>query len=571
MKSWYDLGIKLTGKGNQQKTICPKCSHTRKKKNDPCLSVNLTNGVYNCFHCGWTGNLKDRHYEKPAPVIELRKGLYSNELLFYFRKRGISEQTLKDAGVTEGIEFMPAEKKEVNTVQFNYYRNNELVNIKYRSGSKNFKLFKNAELIFYNLDSIKDEETCIVVEGEIDCLSFIEAGLTNVVSVPNGASKGQNLDYYNNCKHYFETKSRIYLATDNDEPGLLLRDELARRIGLDKCLVVKYPEHCKDANDVLKKFGTQALHDLITNARSLPVGDVIYAENTIEKLLEEFDNGTEHGTTTYFRSVDPHFTWHKGDITLFHGMPNHGKSKWVKQICLLKSINDGTKWAIFSPEEYPPTYFYSDLAHTYLGKNVHFKYANRCTKEEFLEAIDFVGKHFFYIYSETKNPTPEFINQKFYELICSEGIEGGIIDPFNQLDNNFAKFGRDDYYLSDFLTKEKHFALKHNFYKIIIAHPKGMRKNKNGSYDCPDAYDLHGGAMWNNKCDNIVAVHKPNWQTYMSTEVEINVQKIKKQAIVGIPGIINLNFDRVSNRYNEANGMSPFPLMKLYEQEKILS
>ena len=561
MMTWIETGIDIRNvKGSQGKTLCPKCSHTRKKKTDPCLSVNINEGIWNCHNCGWNGSLKQKVYKLPE-VKESKP--YSSGLVKYFEARGISEDTLKFMKISEGSEWMPGANKELNTIQFKYFRDDNLINIKYRSGAKHFKLVKDAELIMYNLDSIKDETECIITEGEIDCLSFIECGITNVVSVPNGATKGKNLDYINNCKDYFESKDKIYLATDNDEAGLYLRDELIRRFGVNKCWLLSYPEGCKDANDVLKQFGQDKLREVLYTAKSMPLNDVIYVNDVMDKLLEEFDNGLSKGSTTYFKSIDNHFTWLKGELSLFHGIPNHGKSKLVKQFCLIKSIKEGSKWAIFTPEEYPPTYFYSDLAHTYLGRNIDVKYNNRVSKDEYIEALNFIKKHFFYIYPDVERATPEFINEKFRQLIIREGIEGGIIDPFNQLDNNFAAFGRDDYYLSDFLTKEKQFALKHNFIKIIIAHPKGLRKNKDGVFDCPDAYDLHGGAMWNNKCDNILAIHRPNIRDqYLSTQSELHIQKIKKQSLVGIPGVVSLNFDRPSNRYLQIDNTTPFNVLK---------
>lgn len=562
MNNWIDVGININHiKGSQGKTFCPKCSHLRKKKGDLCLSVNLNEGVWNCHNCGWAGTLKQRIYKLPA--VKEEKSLLSERMLKYFESRKISKDTLEFMKISEGIEWMPRVQKEVNTMQFNYYRDDKLINIKYRSGRKDFKLVKDAELILYNLDAIKDETECIITEGEIDCLSFIECGITNVVSVPNGASKGGNLEYINNCKEYFETKDKIYLATDNDEPGKLLRSELIRRFGVHKCYLLSYPEDCKDANEVLAKYGQDKLRSCLYSAKSIPLNDVIYVDDIMDSIMDDFDNGLSRGTTTYFSLLDPHFTWLKGELTLFHGIPNHGKSKLVKQLCLIKSIKEGTKWAIFTPEEYPPNYFYTDLAHTYLGRNVDKKFSNRVSRDEFMDALHFIRKHFFYIFPEKENATPTFINEMFRQLIIREGIEGGIIDPFNQLDNNFAAFGRDDYYLSDFLSKEKTFALKHNFFKIIVAHPKGLKKNKDGKYDCPDVYDLHGGAMWGNKCDNILAFNRPNIKDlYLSTQGELHIQKIKKQSLVGVPGMVSLNFDRVQNRFIQSDNTTPFNILK---------
>src|SRR5690606_38977030 len=81
-------------------------------------------------------------------------------------KRGISQSTLIENQITNGPEWMPQTQKQENTIHFNYFRDGKLVNVKYRDGSKNFKMFKDAELIFYGLDHIKDSDWCVIVEGE---------------------------------------------------------------------------------------------------------------------------------------------------------------------------------------------------------------------------------------------------------------------------------------------------------------------------------------------------------------------------------------------------------------------
>ena len=134
------------------------------------------------------------------------------------------------------MQYFPQVRESRNAINFNYYREGELINIKYRDGEKNFKLVSGAELIFYGLDNIKDSERVYIVEGEIDALSLHEAGIYSVCSVPNGASKGnQKLEYLDNCWQYFKEKKEIVLCTDNDKAGLALRNELARRFGKYRC------------------------------------------------------------------------------------------------------------------------------------------------------------------------------------------------------------------------------------------------------------------------------------------------------------------------------------------------
>lgn len=177
VETFEDYGIKIPYRrihGNV-KCVCPKCRTSgRTHPEDRSLSVNLDAAIWNCHYCGWSGGLKGydrskinwkgkREYTKPNPIED--HGL-SQKLINYFSLRGISLDTLKKMGIAEGKEFMPQVNKEMNTVQFPYYLDGELVNIKYRTGDKKFKMVQGAELIPYNIDGIKDTDTAYICEGE---------------------------------------------------------------------------------------------------------------------------------------------------------------------------------------------------------------------------------------------------------------------------------------------------------------------------------------------------------------------------------------------------------------------
>ena len=163
---------------------------------------------------------------------------------------------------------MPQTGKTENTIWFNYLMGDQLINVKYRDGRKNFKLYKGAEKVFYNINSIVGYDTCIITEGEMDVLALHEAGIKNAISVPNGATlTNNNLDYLDNCIDYFEDKEKVILAVDQDEAGQMLQQELIRRLGAEVCFLVTF-EDCKDANEYLLKYGKEKLAERITKARS---------------------------------------------------------------------------------------------------------------------------------------------------------------------------------------------------------------------------------------------------------------------------------------------------------------
>ena len=162
---------------------------------------------------------------------------------------------------------------------------------KYRDGRKNFKLYKGAEKIFYNIDSIVGYNNCIIVEGEMDALSLYEAGIPNVISVPNGATlNSNNLDYLDNCIDYFSDKEKIIIAVDQDEPGQALQQELIRRLGAEICYVASF-EDCKDANEYLLKYGSKRLSKCIEQAKPVPLENV----TTFKEIESEITDFVRHG------------------------------------------------------------------------------------------------------------------------------------------------------------------------------------------------------------------------------------------------------------------------------------
>jgi twinkle protein len=223
MKTYSDYGIDVPANkvSGEATVICPECSHTRKKKKDKCLSVNLEKRVWFCNHCGWKGGLPNEYqqmqkieYKRPQPI---NKTGVSEKVVNWFSTRGINQETLNHFKIVDQAEWMPQVGKEVNTILFQYFRDGELINVKYRDGAKNFKLAREAELIFFNLDGIKDYEECYIVEGEMDCLAMYQSGIVNVLSVPNGANlKNNTLAYLENSLDSISHIKRFHIATDNE-------------------------------------------------------------------------------------------------------------------------------------------------------------------------------------------------------------------------------------------------------------------------------------------------------------------------------------------------------------------
>jgi len=288
------------------------------------------------------------------------------------------------------------------------------------------------------------------------------------------------------------------------------------------------------------------------------------ADAVWEGMKHTFVHGKKRGETTHFELFNENFKWKAGEITLVIARPNYGKTEFVLQLMLMKSVFCGWKWGIFSPENYPEDEFYDTLIHAYIGKTTDpFWGPAQMTIQEYEKGYEFVRKHFFYVYPEIQ--TVEEVRKNFLYLVETEGINGTFSDPFNQFEIDFG--ARQDLFLSQYLRDCKRFAVKYQLCDVISTHPKAMMRDKNGNYAIPDIYDIWGGAMWGNKMDNIMVIDRPNMALDpQDGTVDIILKKIKKQKLVGALGTCRFEFQRKTNRYY-IDGINPLE-DKVYTPER---
>lgn len=564
--------VKLTKEGKELIACCP--FHDEKT---PSFKVSSAKGIYKCFGCGRSGDgiaflmqnqnmgyiqaiewiakkygIEIEEYQKREivkPVGRLEK-LGSKSLNFLEKARGISNYTLLRFGITESIEFMQATKKNETVICFNYFRDGELVNIKFRGPQKSFQLSKDAELILYNLDAIKDEKECIITEGEIDCLSFHEAGICNVVSVPNGAAIGvQKLEYMDNCWGYFLNKEKVYLAVDNDTAGNGLRNELARRIGYEKCFQITYPEKCKDANDVLLKHGKDAIKDLITKAISWPVDGLVTSEEWETEVDSFYEEGYPEGSRSRIPGFDELLTFYPGQLTVITGTPGSGKSEFVDYIMTSLSMLENWKWGICSFET-KPSFHVSKLAEKITQKAFDFrKNLNyRMNEREFKYAKDKIKDSFHFVNISLVDITMDGLIAKAEELVKRKGINGFLLDPWNCIEEKYEG-EMETKYILQCLNKLIHFLEKYNVHGFLVAHPIKLSKDqKTHKYPIPTLYNIAGSAHFFNRTHNGMSIVR-DMETNL---VDVYVQKVK-YSWLGRVGFCSFHYNTMTRQYTVLN------------------
>jgi twinkle protein len=524
----YNIEIPRGKVSGQVYTTCPNCSHDRKKKNQKCLGVNIDHGIWHCNHCNWKGSIHKKQYAMPK--WENQTGL-SDAIVEWFQSRNISQATLLEMKVTESVQWMPQVESERKVINFNYFRDGHLVNIKYRDREKNFKLYKNAELIFYNLDGIRDQKEVYIVEGEMDCLTMVQAGFRNTVSVPNGANKKtNNFEYFDNCASYFEDVAKVYILTDNDEPGENLANELARRIGVEKCYRVDIMPY-KDVNEQLCKEGRVN----VETKKAFPITGIFSIDDHWSALEQLLKNGFPKGWKPR-GTLGDHVQFFPGYTSVITGIPGHGKSEIVDQILLQLCLDYDLRGAFFTPENWPTEVHLLKLVEKMIGKTAWGNYDS-----DFLRVKSFFQERVYWIYPE-EGYTLESILNKVRQAVLKHGINWYVIDPWNKLEHHDDSTS----YVSRCLDTIATFNKKNGVHCFIVAHPTKMKMNeKTGKYDKPSLYDISGSANFYNKADLGFCMYKEE-----DGKNTLNVLKVKFKYWGGI-GSIAYNWNRENGRYSE--------------------
>jgi len=505
---------------------CPLCSHTRKPENKKakCASYDWERGLGTCHNCDTSFQLHTYQRKGASEKIYARPQVEFNptstKVEEWFEQRGITKQTLTDLRVGEGQEFMPQTGKSENTIQFNYYMGDQLINIKYRDGRKHFKLYKGAEKVFYNINSIVGYDACVIVEGEMDVLAMHEAGIKNVISVPNGATlNSNNLDYLDNCIDYFDDKEKIILAVDADEAGQALRQEFIRRLGAEVCYLVDFDD-CKDANDYLVKYGKSALRNVIDNVRPVPLEGVSTLRDIEDELKDFVKNGFKPGFQIGLKNFDSIFSTYTGQFITVTGVPSSGKSDFVDQMVVGYNKLYGWKTAYASPEN-QPVYLH---AHKLMRKHWEDMPAvSDIGGNKWEQVTEHVNDNYFFIDMDKYNL--EAVLRKGAELVKRKGIKCLVLDPFNKIRDVNAHSDDVNRYTMDYLAKIESFCKKYDVLTFIVAHPTKMYKGQDGKMEEPTMYNIKGGGEWYDASYHGLLVHRD----YEAKTTKVKVLKVKFQ------------------------------------------
>jgi twinkle protein len=586
MTTFESLGIDTKGKSGKIYTICPKCSSGRKKSKLPCLTVNVepNNNWFNCQHCSFKGNLEAyQSFEKirlKSRIPEEVPAIYSHDTTnMLLSPKGIKADTAKKRFIYE-ISAWAGEKH--GQVAFPYFYRGNLVNVKFRRleydikavnakgeeyyCSKNWQMKKDdgAKVCYWGLDRLNFEESqdIIITEGEMDALTWDEAGIINALSVPNGAINenvvdiNDKLDFAKDewvVQNVYAKAKRVFLALDDDGPGRRMMEELAAIIGKSKCLIIKYNGR-KDINEVhagepkkgLAKLGKEGVIQCFENAIPYPVGGIITFNSIRTKLHEMGRTGLKRGYTldkehdgvglNRLLSIKPPF------LATVTGIPSMGKTAFWRWYMTKQSLKNGCRWGLFVPDARPDERELTKIAEIMAGKKWEFDKPWSMKDVERKRAEEFVHEHFFLIKPDFRNQelmarisqgqhSVQSLDAIFYYLETLKrqyNIFGYTIDAWNKIDHQKPNGQTDEQFVSKQLDRILRFNEDVGLFGSIIAHPTKLERIKGSrNYDAPDLYNVKGSSAWYEKSDIGITIHR---QKYRKIEIgKMNNRPVYKE------------------------------------------
>ena len=506
---------------------------------------------------------------------QARQGLSERAARWLEEERGLSVELAAEMGVSS----------RGDQIIFEYRRNGELQWVQHRvpvkdgeSGqlSKTFRTLapdhkrtlKEAgiALSFWNEDALCDptspEAVRVITEGQFDAVAIAQVRMGLLVgSVPNGAvdRPGEgDIDPANDARFQYlwegpDVRGRyklrgglagarkIILATDGDNAGLVLRDELAVRLGRTRCWYVTYPEGCKDANEVLLRRGEQGVRALIDSARPVvPDRLVSFAEVPRRAGAISYDPG--------WPGFGEHFNVCPPQLIIVTGKPNVGKSEWTLSLVANLARCHGLAGSILNFEDNPERHRdallrYARAWRTGTTGNQNSSRSINGDPESWVNRM-------FKTISPSENIEDDYnlawLEDTIGEAAARHGHKWVLIDPWNEVEHMWGRQDTEATYLNGALRTLKKLSRLYDIAIIIVAHPT-KEGGKSRLIEEADLYDVSGGQAWNNKADLGVVV----WAEDVSSRQRvIKVCKSRDFDRMGIPGKVQMTFDPVTRVFS---------------------
>ena len=351
---------------------CPYCRPRPTRDNVRTFSINLTTGQFKCLRasCGASGNMitlsrdfdfslgneVDEYYKPKKEFRRLKTPKKPIEpkvpAVKYLQSRGISEEVAKKYEIT-------TQNEHDNVLVFPFYdATGKLQFVKYRKTDFDKQRDKNKEwcekgcrpILFGMKQCSESKGRLIVTEGQLDSLSVATAGIENATSVPSGAQGMTWVPYCFNWVCQFET---IIVFGDFEKGHMTLLDDIRKRFPNKICRVRERDyKGCKDANEILQKYGSDAVRLAVENAELVPVERILplaQVKSVNIYQLPKLRTGIKQLDQLLYGGLP------FGSVCIIAGKRGEGKSTFASEI-MVEAVEQG--YSTFSYSGELPNYLY---------------------------------------------------------------------------------------------------------------------------------------------------------------------------------------------------------------------
>lgn len=470
----------------------------------------------------------------------------SEEMVEWFKARGISHETLKKFNIGE-IE----NSKFGKVIVFPYIRDGKLIFIKFRPLHDKHSMWtsKNSEPCLFGWQNMpNDSKYAVIVEGEIDALSYAEKGY-NALSVPRGGgSNGKQDGWIESEWDNLQLFHKIYLSLDMDSQGQEAKEYIARRLGSHRCYNIELP--CKDANEAL--LSNVNFETIFKSSKTIDPDELRPAVDYMDSIFEYmYDDRGLVGETLPWRKVDNILRIRNGETTIWAGINGHGKSQMVGHH-VVHSMANGGRWCIASME-FKPHKLLARMVRQILGKNKP-EGTDKRALEEFFDNL--------WIFDVQGTAKPKRILEVFEYAFKRYGITHFLIDSLAK-----CGFNEDGYNeQKKFVDELSDFARDNNIQMHLVCHSRKRENEEN----VPDKFDIKGTGAITDMVDNVYIVWRNKQKEKILQNLDKKSEKYKeavkdsdailyccKQREGEWEGSVSLWFDRASLQYLEASNKKP--------------
>lgn len=454
----------------------------------------------------------------------------------------------EDRGIDPEVADRMGARFRAGKFVFEYHQDGQLLFRKVRTPEKQFWLDpKGVPLRFWNLDQVpvlphRPAEALTICEGEFDAIAVAQCLGGYVLSVPNGVagkrSEGKIILAEDNRFAYLwkderlipevEQFDKVILCTDGDEPGLILRDELALRIGETRCWYVTYPQGCKDANDVLLKHGAAGVRGLIDGARPMRPGH-------LSKPSDIPSKPSQIAYSTGWGFLDDSLMLVRPELMVVTGKPGHGKGQWVRALALHLAESHGWRTAFLTPED-PAHRLERDFRRFALRKSPFANQEQQQTAHQWIDDSFRISTP-----PEDEPITLEMVMGEMEAAALHHNCQVFVLDPWNEVEHELLRGESETQYIERALRAFKRRMRRLNLLLIIVAHPR-----KQALQDDITLWSISGSANWWNKADHGVIINR---SSESSSNIELVVEKCKDHETMGKPGRLHMDFSRKTCDY----------------------